>query len=321
MPKTRGNGEGAVFKSKGVWVARIITGYDAKTGKPIRIECRRKNKQEVLNWLTKNAYKASSKLAVKPETVKLSEWLDRFVEYKQSQGTRPSTIRNYKHYRQKIDPELGHLYLHKVKPWHLQIFYQSLAKDGLKSSVKQHIHYFLKEAFKFAVKLQVIESNIYVTSEIDKPEGEKVQKAQAWTKEQASQFLRTVGDDRLFPVFFLLLKLGLRRGELLALKWSDLNGHKLSITKTFSIIEGKRIVGPPKTERGNRVIHLSDEDLFVLERQRKQQELEKSIAKRWQGEDFIFTTTVGTPLNPDNLKGHLEDLLKNRTFLKSVSMI
>jgi integrase len=122
------------------------------------------------------------------------------------------------------------------------------------------------------------------------------------TADQARLFLATVVDDRLGALYMLAIATGMRQGELLALRWQDvdLDGGRLTIRHTLRL--GTRELAEPKTERARRTLRLGIDTLSALREHRRRQ-LEERLAagRRWVDGDFVFATSIGTPLDSRNV--------------------
>lgn len=151
-----------------------------------------------------------------------------------------------------------------------------------------------------ALSIELIERNPLAA--IKAPKGGKVIQAQVWSAQEVKAFLETAKGTRLYAAFYLMLTRGLRIGETLALRCSDLEGDKLTVSRTFSMVENKPKLGPPKTERGYRTFYLSPDVLEVLEQRLEERMQECSIARSWQPNDLIFSSMTGTPMNHHNFR-------------------
>ncbi|MEM7735538.1 MAG: site-specific integrase [Deinococcota bacterium] len=302
-----GNGEGSILKlADGSWRGFITIGFDSR-GKQIKKWRRGKTRRIVAEKLNKIAAEAGSRLITRPEQVTVGEWLVQFAALKASE-VKPRTRENHQHYLSKLQPELGHIYLHKFQALQIKRFYSKLAQQGLSPSVRQHIHHFLKAALREALKLELIEKN--PIDVIDTPKGGRLVHPQVWRPDEVKQFLNTARNDRLYGLFYCLLALGTRIGELIALKWSDLDGDKLHIERTAGIVAGKLVIGTPKTRRSIRSLYLSPDVLEVLAQQRETQALERSVASSWTDNQLIFATSVGTYPDTHNVRRSFRRLIK-----------
>ncbi len=294
-----GNGEGSIFKlADGTWRGFITLGYDLR-GKQVKKWRRGKTRRQVSEKLNKIAAESGSRLVSRPEKVTVEEWLKRHAELR-GREVRPRTRENYKHYLSKILPALGHLELRKLTPLQVRTFYSKMTDAGLSPSVRQHIHHFLKSGMKDALRMELIERNPLEV--IDAPKGGRVVQPRVWEPEQVSAFLKVAQGERFYGAFYLMITLGLRIGEVLALHWSDLEEDRLSISRTLVVVGNKAELGPPKTERSYRTVYLSQDVLKVLEQRREEQVIERSITHSWKPNDLIFCSTVGTPVNTHNFR-------------------
>ena len=221
---------------------------------------------------------------------------------------RPRTREDYKYYLSKILPELGHVQLAKLTPLHVRTFYSKLIDAGLSPSVRQHVHYFLRGAVREALRMELIGRNVLEL--IDTPRGGQVVEATAWEPDEVRAFIAVAKDDRLYGVFYLMLSQGLRIGEVLALRWTDLEGNKLQVSRTVNLIDNVPVFGPTKTQRGNRTLYLSSDVVEVLSERRIRQWQERDIEKRYQANDLIFSSTVGTVMNPNNVRRTYRKLIQ-----------
>ncbi|MGH9641565.1 MAG: tyrosine-type recombinase/integrase, partial [Terriglobales bacterium] len=125
------------------------------------------------------------------------------------------------------------------------------------------------------------------------------------------QFLDVNKDHRLVALFGIVLAVGLRKGEALALRWSDVNIDTgvLHIERTLNRVDGKLRVGPVKTEQSNRVVSLPELFLWALNDHRTNQNEERAAAEdKWQDHSLMFTTKKGTAIEPRNLNRLLDIL-------------
>lgn len=200
-------------------------------------------------------------------------------------------------------PELGHVPLRRLTPLQLRAFFSRLT---LSPSVRQHTYDFINRAMKDAVRLEMIDRN--PVEAVDRPRGGVTVEPKVWTPDEAQRFLATVEGHRLYPACYLLLALGLRIGELLALRWSDWEGDRLHIRQSMSVVANRPIFGPPKNRRP-RTLYLPVGAQRVLSRRRNEQDVERQLADRWGNDELIFSTTVGTPTNPHNFRRAFKRLI------------
>jgi integrase len=134
-----------------------------------------------------------------------------------------------------------------------------------------------------------------------------------WTPEEVVRFLDTARPHRLYALFYLALSTGMRRGELLGLRWRDLTGSVIRVRQTIVLVDNKLVLSTPKTDKGQRYVTVSPDVLEVLEAHRTRQEAERTrLAGAWPQmlevyaqqdkkleltpveNDFIFSSETGT---------------------------
>ena len=125
-----------------------------------------------------------------------------------------------------------------------------------------------------------------------------------WTADEARSFLTAARDDPLYPAFVLLLLYGLRRGEVLGLRWIDvdLERDEIHVRQQIGRVSGELRIGPVKTNAGRRDLPLLSlaTDMFAMRRDAQAADREE-LGRAWQDNGLIFTTKTGRPVEPRNL--------------------
>ena len=136
---------------------------------------------------------------------------------------------------------------------------------------------------------------------IDPPKRERRER-QPLSAEQARAFLASVEGDRLEALYRLAIASGLRQGEILGLRWQDVDLIDPTLSVRHTLQQGTRTLADPKTERSRRTIALDDDTVESL-RQHRRRQLEERLAAgdRWQDKDFVFASRVGTAMDHRNL--------------------
>ena len=143
------------------------------------------------------------------------------------------------------------------------------------------------------------------------PKADRSRKKLGWTLEEAHRFLEVAARHRLFAAFQLGLVTGLRRGEVLALRWDDvdLDEQRLEVVQQLAVEGGRPVLKQLKTEHSDRVVTFGDRTAAVLRTHRARQEQERDLAgDAWERPDLVFTTALGTWIDPNNF-GRLMDRL------------
>jgi integrase len=315
MPRNKatGNGSGTLYQrgDKWCWQLTIYQGV-----KRVTVSGTCDNKTQARAELAKAITKRENGGLVAPDKITFGEWLAVWLEGKKP-NIEPSSYSSFATaIKVHIKPELGHIKLQGLKPIHLKNFYSGLAnkpvtyaargkgrpgKKPLSPATQSCVHGVVYGALKEAMKLEMIHRNI---ADFVKPQAKRsslnTKASTAWTPEEVATFLAFAKADRLYPVFYLCLSLGLRRGEALGLRWSniDLSDGYMKIAETITAVDGITVEGKPKTEKSRRVLKLSGDVVTLLEVHRENQVLEHQALSLKPLKDWVFTSLVGTPVTP-----------------------
>ena len=179
---------------------------------------------------------------------------------------------------------------------------------------------FLISILKHAVKNQLMIRNVSEARELPK---DKKQEAKAFTEKETNCFLKAMKGDRLKAAFVVLLGTGLRRGELLALKWQnvDLKEKTIAVKERLAWVTKKGFDWDlPKTDKSRRVVPLPDNVATELKKHKAKQAEEKlKLGELYQENSLVFATEQGTPINPRNFERKYKTLLK-KTGLVSINL-
>lgn len=231
----------------------------------------------------------------------LNEWLELRVV-----ALSPTTVAWYRFVINKhIVPGLGHIPIDELRPWHIQRLYadklrpQASGSSSVSRSTVRCIHRILHAALSQAVRLQIVERN--PCDAVDAPKSGR-RPPRFWKPEEAARFLSAIRDDRLFALFHLALGTGLRRGELLGLRWRDVDLEHCSLTVRRVRVRAGRVTidKEPKTSGSCRTIALPSQVCESLMRHAEAQLMEKELmGDAYQDHNLVFAGIDGKPLNPD----------------------
>jgi len=246
-------------------------------------------------------------LLAPPRTV--TAWLDEWLaELKPHDAVRPTTLARY---RSVVDthlkPGLGRRRLDQLAPRDVQRLLADLSTRVAPGTVAK-IHAVLRVALSDAERMDLVERN--VAKAVRPPSVPQVER-RVLSVQEAQHLLRLVEGDRLEAFFVVALTLGLRRGEVLGLKWSDVDAvtRSLRVARALQRSGGELRVVEPKTARSRRLLPLPAMTLSALERQRAHQAVDQlKTGPGWQDLDFVFTTGIGTPLEPRNVNRRFYEL-------------
>ena len=172
-------------------------------------------------------------------------------------------------------------------------------------------HLRLSQALDQAVRFQLVASN--VCKQVTPPRS-TAGRPDVWSSEEATRFLEVAKDDPLSPLWHLLLLEGMRRGEALGLRWSDMNWERgtahISQSVRAGVAKGEAVIQPrTKTAAGARTVRLTSRTIAVLKHHRAAQAERRLAAPEWVDHDLILTTGKGTPINPANVRKHFDALV------------
>lgn len=220
---------------------------------------------------------------------------------------KPATLSTYRRLvEQRIVPALGSTPLGDLSTGMLSNAYAGWLTAGLSPTYVQLIHQVINKALGDAERQGLIVRN--PARNVEAPRKATLE-MRTWTAKEASHFLIHVAEERLFAMWRLFLTTGMRRGEIAALRWSDvdLEHARLSVRQTGNVIEGVWTVGSPKGRgRGaTRLLSLDAETVRALRAHRTAQLAERQeLPEIWQEWNLVFCREDGTPLNPTRI-GHL----------------
>ncbi len=240
------------------------------------------------------------------ENLTLGEYLDRWLEGSVKGSVWHTTYRDYAgHVRNHIAPELGRLKMAKLTPAHVQTLYRTKTDSGLSSRTVNYIHATLHKALEQAVKWRLVPYN--VSDAAVKPRQER-RETVALTLEQVSTFLQAAREarDRFEALYVVAVFTGMRPGELLALRWSDLvlDGPAPEVRVRRSLSRdgsGRHVFKRTKTEKGRSVSLMSQVVEALRDHRRRQAEERLRYSGLWRDQDLVFPNKTGAPMDWNNL--------------------
>lgn len=311
MAKKRGPGEGSIYKRKkdGLWVASINLGYQG--GKRKRKTFYANTRGEVQRKLNKALNDQETGLPVDVGRQTVSQFLNHWLKTAVEPALAPKTVSSYHDIvRLHIEPDLGCYQLRKLAPQHVQDLVDHKQEAGLSPRTVAYIRDVLRIALNRALKWGLVSRN--VAALVDVPRRTK-HEPQPFTPEEARAFLEAARSDRLEALYTVALALGLRKGEATGLRWEDidLDNQTLHVRYALQRINGKLQLKEPKTEKSRRSIDIPDVCVTALRRHKvRQMEEQLAMGPEWNNElSLVFTTTVGTPLDPGKVTDRFKKLL------------
>ena len=300
----RGNGEGSIYpirgkdsKVKGYRAAYVV--YTADGVK--RRYLSGKRREDVRDKLAKALSDRSSGLVFDAGAMTVGEYLERWLEDSVRGTVRTTTYERHEGIvRTHLNPALGRIKVKNLTPTHVRGLHREKLDAGLAPATVRKIHSTLHKAFAQAVSDGLIPRNA-AAIKAPRPDPEEMHPLSA---DEASALLEAARGERFEALYMLAITTGLRRGELLGLRWRDVNlEHGVLRVGRALVREGGRYrLGETKTKRGHRSIRLTSHAVSALGTHRKRQLEERMrLAGLYEDHDLIFATQKGTPLNPENL--------------------
>lgn len=307
----RANGEGSVYRrADGRWAGAyyVLRPDGGRERLTVYGRTRADASAKLAELVSKTA--AGIPLAVKKWTVEAyaQHWLEDVVAGR----LRPSTLSSYRGtLRLHIVPTLGRLPLRRVTPAHVRKLLSEKLAGGMSVRSVQIVHAILRAMLAEAMRDELVERN--VAAIVKGPSREQAE-VKPWTVEEVSTFLRAAGDDRLYALFALGVAVGMRRGELLGLRWIDVDFDRsiVHVRQAIQRVCGEGlIVGPPKSPRSRRDVPVPAYAMRALKEHRSRQAEEKlALGEYWVDSGLVFTSTVGTAIEPRNLTRVLDELVR-----------
>lgn len=324
MSKSRANGEGSIGKYKNGWRSKIMIGYDGN-GKPIVKEFYGKTRKIVKDKLENFKKQYFLQNVYVDDNITVEDWFYTYMfEYKKGK-VKDSTFERYESiYRLYIlNSSLGKTKLCKVNVTTLQRYYNSLLENGTPESTLKSINTHLKPCLGEAEKQDYILKNYAKLVDIPKLNKQPSKKnTQVLTVDQQKIFIQNIKGHKLESLFLVALGTGLRLGEILGLKWSDIDLDKkcLSVNrsirrvsmidkdlnKTYHIIETA-----PKTINSYRTVPIPDDIINNLIEHKKSQELDiLNAGNLYNNSNYVFCDKYGFLLDSKKPNRNLHSLLK-----------
>jgi integrase len=313
-------------QGEGSWQLKFDLGRDPVTGKrKSKFVTFRDNKRQAQAELTRLLAQRDAGSYVDPTKMTLAEYLNHWLAADVERRVGKRTAARYREIVERnIMPRLGHIPLRKLTAAHIEAFEVDLQRDGwvkpgkkgveaprrgLSAQTVLHVHRTLSQALNHAVRLEVLIKN---PAKQVKPPRPTSQEIKILSKEEIAALLAAAKDTHLYAPVLVAVATGIRRGELLGLRWSDvdLNVGRLTVNQAMQRTNGELEFKSPKTKTSRRTITLPAVTVEALQAHHKAQ-LEDRM-KLGLGRDphgLVFTRADGKPSDPDSLSKAFERLV------------
>jgi integrase len=309
-------------RGKDSYTIVLNLGRDPETGK-------RKQQWVSVKGTKKDAEKRLSELLsqldngiyIKPGKSTLAEFLKLWLRDYAKPNLSPRGFERYESIiRVHLTPNLGNIPLSQLRPEYIQKYYTGKLNSGLSARTVRYHHVVLHIALKTAVKWGLVGRN--ATDAVDPPRSRKTE-MNTWDEDNIICFLNTAKDTPYYALFYTALFTGMRRSELLALRWQDIDliFSQISVNRSLhQLNNGSFVFTQPKSAKSQRTIALPPSAILVLKEHLEKQKLEKSM----QGiplndKDLVFCHPDGKPLRP-NTVSRAWTILAARAGLKVIRL-
>jgi integrase len=285
------------------WYATVDLSRDPKTGKrrqkhvsgPTRKAC----EAEIARILERDERGE----AVVASRITVREFIDQWLEAAKP-SLKASSYRGYREKMKLLMPLIGDRQLSKLTPLHVQAALTKLLDEGRSPTTVHHAFTIFSTGISQALKWGLVTRN--VCNAVDPPRRAKPE-MKTWTREEAMAVLATAAGDRFEALWRLAITAGMRRGELLGLRWIDVDLQRGVLSVRHTLVRGEGNVwesSTPKSASGNRVITLGADDIDALTRHRDRQRL----ARTPNPHGLVFTGATGEPVHHTTLSRQFDQL-------------
>ena len=287
----RGNNEGSISQTaNGLWRARITL----DNGK--RKYFSSKSRAEAVKKMNAALHDLGKGIPLLDERQTVRDYLTNWYEGMKTQ-IRPSTYRRYGDFVNHIQPVLGRYALAKLTPQQLQVFYNKKLAEGLSPTTVHAIHAMLHRALEDALQMGLVNRNV---SEMLKPPRRGNREMMTLSVLEMQRFLEVVRNDRFFALYVLALSTGMREGELLGLRWQDVDLARRTVQVRMNVAEIARkrfALAETKTVYSRRNVALTQAAVDALAEHWQKQQLQPTAINM----GLVFPSETGGIMIPHNI--------------------
>jgi integrase len=308
-------------RGKTSWTLIFDLGPDPKTGRRRQRwetipDCGKRAAQRILNSRLANIEEGTY---TAPSDILVEEFLSRWLEAWAKQHTSPRTFERYEEIVQKhLSPALGKVELVKLSALEIQAYYSQARQTGrrkggaLSARTVLHHHRILRQALSRAVKWDLLTRN--PTDKVEPPKAPRLE-MRALNEKQSLALIALVEDNRILALpVTLAITTGLRRGEILGLKWSDINldTAMMSICRTLEESKARLEFKQPKTERSRRAVALPAIAVLALRKHHAEQaRLRLKLGVRYNADDLVCCRIDGRPVHPHTVTQEFINVIRD----------
>ena len=340
-PKRNANGQGGVYhRADGRWEAKVFV--NTPDGRRKRISVYGDTERAALDELGKILDQQRRGIPTATTTLTVADYMCYWLEHIAQPSIRRTTYATYEgDVRLHIVPGIGKRRLKSLQPAHIRAWLTGLqtkcqccgqgkdadraeksrarccalqpphcCNDVLSASSIRHILRVLRAALQDAVDEELLSRNVGRLVQLRVTDDRKVR---AFSRPEAIRFLKTAEEHRLYALWAVALSMGLRRGEALGLRWQavDLEAGRITLNRALHRVDGELKLENVKTEGSAGVLPLPQALIAILASHRRRQLKERWAAgTSWRETGLVFTTAVGSPIDPRNVNRMFRSLCK-----------
>jgi len=290
-------------RSKGSWSIVIDQGRDPATGKrQQQWHTVRGTKKEAEKRLAELIHQVDSVLYIKPSQVTVANFLERWLQDSAANRVRSTTLDGYRWRAKTITASLGNIGLADLRPEHIQRYYSEKLASGIAPLTVIKHHHLIRAALATAVRWKLISANV---ADLVDPPRKTHKEMKALAADEVQRLLEVCQDTQWKIIFHTLIWTGLRRSELLGLRWKDVDIilATLRVTQVLNQLgDGTFVYTEPKTAKGRRAVSLTPASCLMLQAHMDRQEQDAALLGiPFTGDSLVFSHPDGTPRRPDTL--------------------
>lgn len=304
MAGRRGNGEGSIYQRKttdGRWCASVSLGYD-ENGKAIRKTATAKTRAEVVKKLREMQRQFEDGLPLPDRSMTVAQLLERWYEdVLRHQVAEGAALGYMSVARNHLIPTLGRKKLMALTTSDVDRLLSMKLDSGLAVSSVRRIRSVLAQAIDQGIRWGAVNRNVATLARAPRAPRRE---GRTLTPEQAVILLNQLVGHRNEALYTLMLSVGLRKGEALGLKWEDLDERRaiLQVRRQLKRETTGIVVADTKTPRSRRAVNIPGPMMKLLKTHRARQAEERlALGEAWVDSGFIFTSSIGTPIDPRNV--------------------
>lgn len=261
---------------------------------------------------------------VEPSKTTVADYLESWLEARAVAGLAPSTIASYRWLlRTHVVATLGGVRLQALQPAHLDRLYARLLDKGLSPRTVRYAHTVVRKALADAQRKGLVIRNVADLADPPSAKAARAPEMSFWTPEELAGWLTAVADDELASLWRLAALSGMRRGEVCALRWADLDLEtgRITVRRQLGVVDGKLVFSErPKSDHGRRSVDLGAETVRILRAHRRRQlETRLAMGAGYSNDDLVFAGVDGAPLHPEAVAKRFDRLVRAAGFPRTDS--